>query len=52
LLALFRDDKDVYETIGRLHADIGDDEDLGPKFREADTIVRYGYTEPDSAPAT
>ena len=48
-MSLFKDDQDVYETLGKLHADIAADEELGAKFREADTIVRYEYSEPDSA---
>jgi hypothetical protein len=48
-LPLFKDDQDVYETIGKLNVDIAADEELGPKFREANTIVRYELSEPDSA---
>jgi hypothetical protein len=45
----FKDAQEVYETIGRLFQTLAADEELGPKFRQADTIVRYEYTEPDSA---
>ena len=44
----FKDAQEVYDTIGRLFVEIGDDEELGPKFRRADTIVRYEYSDPDS----
>jgi hypothetical protein len=47
-LAVFKDAQEVYDTIGRLFVEIGDDEELGPKFRRADTIVRYEYSDPDS----
>jgi putative sterol carrier protein len=47
-LAYFKDAQDVYDTIGKLFVDLADDEELGPKFRKADTIVRYEFTDPDS----
>jgi len=47
-LAYFRDPQEVYETLGKLHADLATDEDLAPKFRKANTIVQYDYREPDS----
>ena len=47
-MAYFKDAQDVYDTIGRLFAELAEDEELGPKFRKADTIVQYDYTEPDS----
>jgi putative sterol carrier protein len=48
-MALFKDADEVYATLGKLFADIANDEELAPKFRKADTIVRYEYREPDSA---
>ena len=45
----FKDAQEVYDTIGKLFQTLAADEELGPKFRQADTIVRYEYTEPDSA---
>jgi putative sterol carrier protein len=44
----FNDAQDVYDTLGKLFVDLADDEELGPKFRKADTIVRYEFTNPDS----
>jgi putative sterol carrier protein len=41
--------EEVYETLGKLFTDIANDEELAPKFRRANTIVRYQYSEPDSA---
>ena len=48
-MAYFDDAQDVYETIGKLFVDIANDEELAPKFRKANTIVRYEYREPESA---
>lgn len=45
----FKDAQEVYDTIGRLFAELAVDEELGPRFRKADTIVRYQYSDPDSA---
>jgi putative sterol carrier protein len=44
----FKDAQEVYDTIGRLFADIAEDEELAPKFRKANTIVQYDYSNPDS----
>ena len=48
-MALFKDDQEVYETIGKLFQDLAEDEELAPKFRKANTIVRYEYRDPESA---
>jgi putative sterol carrier protein len=47
-VAYFKDAQDVYETIGKLHQDLAEDEELAPKFRKANTIVRYQYSDPDA----
>ena len=47
-MAYFKDDQEVYEFIGKLFQDLADDDDLGPKFRKANTIVQYSYRDPDS----
>ncbi len=47
-MALFASDEDVYETLGRLFTDIAADEDLASRFREANTVVRYAYSDPDA----
>ena len=44
----FKDAQEVYDTIGKLHADLAADEEMGPKFRKANTIVRYSYSDPDA----
>jgi putative sterol carrier protein len=47
-LPVFKDDQEVYQYIGRLFQDLTDDPELSPKFRRADTIVQYRYSNPDS----
>lgn len=44
----FNDAQEVYDTVGKLFVQLADDEELAPKFRKADTIVQYAYTEPES----
>jgi len=45
----FKDAQEVYDILGRLFVDIATDEDVAPKFRKANTIVRYQYRDPESA---
>jgi putative sterol carrier protein len=45
---VFKDADEVYATIGKLLRDIAEDEDLAPKFRKANTIVRYEYRDPEA----
>jgi putative sterol carrier protein len=47
-VAYFRDADEVYKYIGRLFEQLAEDEELAPKFRKANTIVRYEYANPDS----
>jgi len=47
-LAYFEDAQEVYDTLGRLFQDLVSDEELGAKFRQANTIVRYEYRDPES----
>jgi SCP-2 sterol transfer family protein len=44
----FKDAQEVYDTLGKLFADLADDPELGPKFRKANTILQYDYREPES----
>ena len=44
----FKDAGEVYATIGKLFQDLKDDEELAPKFRQANTIVQYQYRNPES----
>ena len=48
-MPVFRDAEDVYSTLGQLFLDLAEDPELGPKFRKANTILRYEYTEPEAA---
>jgi putative sterol carrier protein len=48
-MGYFKDADDVYATLGKLFVDLMADEELSSKFRKADTIVRYQYSNPDSA---
>ena len=47
-MAYFKDAQEVYDTIGRLFAELADDEELAPKFQKANTIVQYQYRNPES----
>jgi putative sterol carrier protein len=47
-LAYFKDAQEVYATLGKLFQDLVTDDELAAKFRQANTIVRYQYSEPDS----
>ena len=48
-MAYFKDAQEVYDTIGKLMQDAATDDELAPKFRKANTIVRYEYRDPESA---
>lgn len=48
-MALFRDSQDVYDTLGRMFVELMADEEFAEQFRKADTVVRYEYTDPESA---
>ena len=47
-MAYFKDAQDVYDTIGKLFAELAVDDELAPKFRQANTIVQYQHRDPDS----
>ena len=44
----FKDADEVYQYIGTLFQELADDDELGPKFRKANTIVQYQYRNPES----
>jgi hypothetical protein len=48
-MGYFKDADDVYGTIGKLFQDLAADDELAPRFRKANTIVRYDYREPESS---
>ena len=47
-MPVFKDDQEVYQYIGKLFVELTDDPELSPKFRKADTIVQYRYSNPES----
>jgi putative sterol carrier protein len=47
-LGCFKDESDVYRFIGRLMQELAGDPELAPKFRQADTTVRFELHDPDS----
>jgi putative sterol carrier protein len=47
-VAYFRDADEVYRYIGKLFEQLAEDDELGPKFRKANTIVQYQYRHPES----
>jgi putative sterol carrier protein len=47
-LGYFKDAQEVYDTIGKLFADLAADDELAPAFRKANTIVQYQHRDPDS----
>jgi hypothetical protein len=44
----FNDAQDVYDTLGKLFRDIAADDELGPKFRQANTILQYQCRQPEA----
>ena len=48
-MALFKDADEVYATLGKLFLDLAADEEMSERFRQANTIVRYQHSDPDSA---
>jgi hypothetical protein len=47
-VAYFKDPQEVYETIGRLFAELSEDEEISALFRRADTILQHDYRNPDA----
>ena len=48
-MGYFKDADEVYETLGKLFVELMADDELASRFRKANTIVRYQYSNPDSA---
>jgi len=44
----FNDAQDVYDALGKLFRDIAADDELGPKFRKANTILQYQCRDPEA----
>ena len=47
-MTYFKDARDVYDTLGKLFRDIAVDDELGPKFRQANTILQYQCRDPEA----
>ena len=47
-MGYFKDAQEVYDTIGELFTELAADDELAPKFRQANTIVQYRHSDPDS----
>jgi putative sterol carrier protein len=47
-VAYFKDADELYDTLGRLFVEITQDEELAPKFKKANTIVRYEHSDPEA----
>ena len=47
-MGYFKDADEVYAFIGKLFEDLAEDDELAPKFRKANTIVQYRYSDPES----
>ena len=47
-MGYFKDAQEVYDTIGELFTELAADEELAPRFRQANTIVQYQHSDPDS----
>jgi putative sterol carrier protein len=47
-LGYFKDAQEVYDTIGQLFTELAADDELAPKFRQANTIVQYRHSDPAS----
>ncbi len=45
----FSNAQELYDTLGKLFVELASDQELAPKFRKANTIVRYEHTNPESA---
>jgi SCP-2 sterol transfer family len=44
----FQSADELYRYLGRLLQELSDDPDLGPRFRQANTIVQFRTTNPDA----
>jgi putative sterol carrier protein len=47
-MGYFKNEQEVYDTIGKLFEDLRDDEELFGKFQKANTVVQYRFREPES----
>lgn len=47
-MAYFKDAEEFYDTVGKLFRQLAADDELAPKFRQANTIVQYDHREPEA----
>jgi len=47
-VAYFKDEQEVYDSIGKLFQDLMLDDELMAKFRKANTVVQYQFRNPES----
>jgi putative sterol carrier protein len=47
-MAFFKSEQEVYDTIGKLFLDLGEDPEIFPKFQKSNTVVQYRFSDPDS----
>lgn len=47
-MGYFKNEQEVYDTIGKLFEDLRDDDELFGKFQKANTVVQYRFRDPES----
>ena len=47
-MGYFKNEQEVYDTIGKLFEDLRDDDELFAKFQKANTVVQYQFRNPES----
>ena len=47
-MGYFKNEQEVYDTIGKLFEDLRDDDELFAQFQKANTVVQYRFREPES----
>ena len=47
-MGYFKNEQEVYDTIGKLFEDLRDDDELFATFQKANTVVQYRFREPES----
>jgi putative sterol carrier protein len=47
-MAYFKNEQEVYDTMGKLFLDLREDPELFPKFQKSDTVVQYRLSDPES----
>ncbi|HVE68143.1 MAG TPA: SCP2 sterol-binding domain-containing protein [Solirubrobacteraceae bacterium] len=47
-MGYFKNEQEVYDTIGKLFEDLREDDELFGKFQKANTVVQYRFRDPES----